>query len=312
MEQARAKSMGVASPDDRCPDAPAGAATSWFAVAVAAAFALGCAAVRPPPPEPADATYLIAGAPASLADSGDGGSAAVRDRVLVHYVGNDVIMDLDGDGREDRAFIVTHQPGGSGTFFYLVAALARPAGAVGSQGVLIGDRIVLQSVDSAGNARVVVDYADRLAGEPFTTPPSHGRSLTLQFDPVTLSFGQLVGDLPGEADPARMTLMMKSWFWIRATAADGVVSPGNEAFSRTFANDGTFAATTDCNSLRGKVTVSGSALRFHDTVSTRMHCAGSRESLFVGLLTQVDGFRFTARGELILESRAHREALVFR
>ena len=52
-------------------------------------------------------------------------------RIVTRYFGSEVRGDLNGDGREDVAFLLTQQSGGSGTFFYAVAALDLPSGRVG-------------------------------------------------------------------------------------------------------------------------------------------------------------------------------------
>ncbi|RPI64167.1 MAG: hypothetical protein EHM50_01115, partial [Lysobacterales bacterium] len=48
------------------------------------------------------------------------GSAA---RIVTRYFGNEVRGDFNADGREDVLFLVTQETGGSGTFFYAVAAV---------------------------------------------------------------------------------------------------------------------------------------------------------------------------------------------
>jgi len=45
------------------------------------------------------------------------------------YFGNEATGDLNGDGQADKAFLVTQDPGGSGTFYYVIAALKTAAGA---------------------------------------------------------------------------------------------------------------------------------------------------------------------------------------
>lgn len=104
------------------------------------------------------------------------------------YFGNEVRTDLNNDGREDVAFLITHQPGGSGTFYYLVAALNTARGYVGSEAYVLGDRIAPQTTEVGANKTTIVNYADRAASEPFSTPPSHGKSVRLSFDSQMLQF----------------------------------------------------------------------------------------------------------------------------
>jgi hypothetical protein len=141
-----------------------------------------------------NAAYFIAGQRVRLVDGVSDSAAAPGSaaRVVTRYFGNDINTDLDGDGRADTVFLLTQQTGGSGTFFYVVAALDRPEGLVGSQGLLIGDRIAPQSTTVDPHNRIVVNYADRATGESFADPPTVGRSLFLHFDAATLQFGEVV------------------------------------------------------------------------------------------------------------------------
>jgi hypothetical protein len=106
----------------------------------------------------------------------------------IKYFGNEIHKDLNGDGKEDVAFLVTSQPGGSGTFYYVVAAIATDRGYMGSPGFLLGDRIAPQTSESGPGQEIIVNYADRKLGEPFTTPPSVSKSVYLLLDPVTLQW----------------------------------------------------------------------------------------------------------------------------
>lgn len=165
------------------------------------------------------ATYLIDGKEIKLVNGLSETEAAPGSatRVVTRYFGNEIRKDLDGDGREDVAFIMTQSSGGSGTFYYVVAALDTPSGYVGSQGLLLGDRIAPQTTQSGEGRVVIVNYADRKAGEDFSVPPSVGKSIWLLLDPSTMQFGEVVQNFEGEADPSRMTLGMNKWKWISAT-----------------------------------------------------------------------------------------------
>jgi heat shock protein HslJ len=262
-----------------------------------------------------DAEYVIDGRRVHLVDGvaeieAAPGSAT---RIVTRYFGNEVRKDLDGDGREDIAFLITQETGGTGTFYYVVAALATEGSYRGSQGLLLGDRVAPQTTESGSGRIVIVNYADRAPGEPFTTEPSIGKSIWLLLNPMTMQFGEVAQDFAGEADPARMRLDMKNWAWIRTTYGDGreIVPRQAERFTLTFAADGTFAATTDCNTMRGAYSTTGDTLGFGSVAATRMFCADSQESDFAAVLEGTRAFRFTPRGELILELEGDRSA-VFR
>ena len=111
--------------------------------------------------------------------------------------------DLNDDGREDVVFLLTQQRGGSGTFFYAVAALNTKAGYLGSDGYLLGDRIAPQTTVVSRNPRhknvIVVNYGDRRPGEPMTAQPSVGKSVYLKLDAETVRWGIVVPGFEGES-----------------------------------------------------------------------------------------------------------------
>lgn len=152
-----------------------------------------------------DATYEINGERVELSEgysevqiSPD--SAAT---VATRFFGNELFTDLDGDGDEDVAFILSQETGGSGVFYYAVAALQADSGYQGSDGYLLGDRIAPQSTDESPNPRhknvVVFNYADRFAGESMTTPPSIGKSVYLKIVPDSLRWAIVEPDFEGES-----------------------------------------------------------------------------------------------------------------
>lgn len=142
---------------------------------------------------PKDATYIINSQPVAIRNGifemeAAPGSAS---KIITRYFGNEVKHDFDGDGREDVAFILTQEMGGSGTFYYVVAALNTKDGYVGSHGLLLGDRIAPQTTEMGKGNIIVVNYADRAPGESFAVPPSIGKSLWLLLDPKTMQVGEV-------------------------------------------------------------------------------------------------------------------------
>lgn len=128
-----------------------------------------------------DATYEVAGRPVTLkggvseVEAAPGSASKVTTRVF----GNEATGDLNGDGQPDIAFLLTQSPGGSGTFFYAVAALKTATGYAGTNAVLLGDRIAPQTTRVV-NGVIEVNYAERKAGEPMTAQPSVGVTKRLQ------------------------------------------------------------------------------------------------------------------------------------
>lgn len=96
-------------------------------------------------------------------------------KIITRYFGNEAFGDLNNDGTEDAGFVLTQQEGGSGTFYYAVAALKTVAGYEGTNAVLLGDRIAPQTTEIR-NGTLIVNYADRALSEPMTTQPSIGKS----------------------------------------------------------------------------------------------------------------------------------------
>ncbi len=122
-------------------------------------------------------TYTIDGQPVTLTD-GVSKVPAVADSassVTTTYFGDDATGDLSGDGEPDVAFILTQNSGGSGTFYYVVVALKTENGYLGTNAVMLGDRIAPQTTQIT-DGQLIVNYADRKPGEPMTTPPSVGVS----------------------------------------------------------------------------------------------------------------------------------------
>lgn len=157
-----------------------------------------------------NATYIIEGRSVVLHD-GYSESEAVpgaATKIVTRFFGNEVQHDLNDDGREDVVFLLTQETGGSGVFYYVVAALNTPTGYIGSHALFLGDRIAPQTteLDEGRTVRgtnrqnvIVVNYAERLSGEPFTARPSVGKSIWIKLDPENMRFGEVAQDFEGEA-----------------------------------------------------------------------------------------------------------------
>lgn len=135
-----------------------------------------------------NATYTIEGNAVTLVNGeasspGAPGSASMAE---TKYFGNDATGDLNSDGVPDVGFILTQSTGGSGTFYYAVAALKTADGYTGTNAVLLGDRIAPQTTQIKDGV-LVVNYADRAPGEPMTAEPSVGVSKYLEIQNGTLA-----------------------------------------------------------------------------------------------------------------------------
>lgn len=262
-----------------------------------------------------NAEYIIDGKRVRLVNGVS--EVAVADSASVvstRYFGNEVRKDLNDDGREDNIFLLTQTTEGSGTFYYVVAALNTESGYVGSEGVLLGDRIAPQTTESGPGKSVIVNYADRRPTDSFVVQPSVGKSIRLILDIPSMQFGEVVQDFEGEADPARMSLEMKPWVWISTLYNDErTVTPKKAgAFTITFKTDGTFFATTDCNGLSGKYAREEGRITFGPIASTLMFCEDSQEKVFSELIRDTSAFHFTSKGELIFDLKFDSGNVTFR
>lgn len=130
--------------------------------------------------DPQNTTYLLDGQAITLVNGVAEVEAAPgsASKQVIRYFGNAVDIDLNGDGAMDQAFLLVQDSGGSGTFYFVVAALNTPDGYVGTNAIFIGDRIAPQNtvVDPNSLTEFIVNYADRKADEPMSAQPSQGVS----------------------------------------------------------------------------------------------------------------------------------------
>jgi heat shock protein HslJ len=272
------------------------------------------------PSDSLNTTYSIEGEMVALVD----GVAEVEvvpgatSKVVTKYFGNEVQIDLNDDGREDKVFLLTQNSGGSGTFFYVVAAINTENGWLGSKAFLLGDRIAPQSTEVSQNPNhknvIVINYMDRASDEAMSEQPTIGNSVWLKLDVNSLMFGTVEQVFSGEASAERMTLDMKQWTWVETVFSDGsqLVPSETDVFGLTFTDAGTFSATTDCNSMGGTYEVSGNTISFGSMFATEMFCMDSQEHEFATMLSEVDSFDFTGKGELIFGLKSEGGSSVFK
>ena len=126
-----------------------------------------------------NATYTIEGQQVSLVNGKAEQEIASSSmtKIVTAMWGNTIYTDVNHDGAQDAVFILTQNTGGSGTFYYVVMALSdiKNNKTVGTNGILLGDRIAPQNINIE-NGMIVVNYADRKKSEPMTARPSVGVS----------------------------------------------------------------------------------------------------------------------------------------
>ena len=127
--------------------------------------------------DPLQAAYLIEKQEVRLIDGQAEAEAAPGSatKIKTSVFGQPVFGDLNEDGNEDAALLLVYQPGGSGTFYYVVAALNVNGGFRGTNAVLLGDRIAPQTIEIR-NGVVIANYADRRLEESMAVLPSVGMS----------------------------------------------------------------------------------------------------------------------------------------
>lgn len=132
---------------------------------------------RPVAQTPRDATYLIDDMEYVLKE----GQVTIEtfpgaaSKTVLKIYGEPVSGDLDDNGAVDAAIVLVQTTGGSGTFYYVAAALNREGNFVGTRAVLVGDRITPRQL-AIRYGVVFIDYADRWPGEAMAMPPSLDKS----------------------------------------------------------------------------------------------------------------------------------------
>jgi|GEM_PF-238385 len=130
--------------------------------------------------DPRNATYTVEGRRIPLRDGRHEAEAAPGSaaKAVTAVLGEPASGDLEGDGDEDAVLFLVHDPGGSGTFYYVAASINEGGRYRGTDAVLLGDRISPGQI-GIRNGVVFVDYADRHPGEPMAAKPSVARTKIL-------------------------------------------------------------------------------------------------------------------------------------
>ena len=146
------------------------------------------APVNPPgnTTDPQNATYLIDAKEVTLENGVAEQEAAPGSatKIVTRYFGNEVEIDLNSDGLMDSGFLLTQDSGGSGTFYYVAAAIDNAGDTLGTNAIFLGDRIAPQStnVDPNNPVQFIVNYAERKAGDPMSAEPSVAVSRTFKLE----------------------------------------------------------------------------------------------------------------------------------
>ena len=173
--------------------------------------------------DPLNATYAIDDSPVTLVGGKSAQAAAPGSAEIIttQVFGMPIFGDVNGDRVGDAAVILFQTGGGSGTFYYAAAALAVSSGTVGTNAILLGDRIAPET-EQIANGIITVNYAGRKPTDPMATPPSMGVSKYL------VVVGTNLYDTPSDIYPLPSGIT-----WNAAHAA--TVEPGDENVPATLA-----------------------------------------------------------------------------
>lgn len=240
-------------------------------------------------------------------------SSDTSSKITTQVWGEPKVSDLNADGQRDAVLILSQNTGGSGTFYYLVVAIREGNQYKGSKGVLLGDRIQPQKIKVVAN-RVTVEFLERFKGQPYTTSPSVLTKQKVVYDTDSQQLIPVEQNFAGEADPAIMTLGMKTWFWEKTQYNnDSVIEPNSpKEFSLKFATNGKLLISTDCNSMGGEYSVTDKQIAITKMFGTRMFCKASQEQAFAKMLHSVSSYFFTSKGRLVLELKFDSGTMIFR
>jgi heat shock protein HslJ len=124
----------------------------------------------------------------------------------------------------------------------------------------------------------------------------------------------LEGMPPIAVQPQALRLDLHPWTWIKTTYNDDteLVPNDQDAFTIAFNIDGTFSATTDCNTMQGGYEVNDHIIRFGKIAATRMYCDGSQEQAFAAMLGEAHTFLITDDGKLVLDLKFDTGSALFR
>lgn len=243
-----------------------------------------------------------------------------------------VFGDLNGNGHKEAALLLSQETGGSGTFFYVAAAIAKDGRLRCTNAVSIVDQVDPQTI-CVGDGVIVARYKDRCLEASMAEPPSiakklnsrlladiwrcssHNRNVKIRKEPAMkpmmalLLVGLvLVGCAAGMSSeqPARskdpQIVVGRTWQWVSTvTPVEKITAAAPGRYTILLQEDGNVRVRFDCNKGRGKYTLSEGRISFGPLMATRMACPpDTQDATFMRDLQRVASF-FIERGELYLE-----------
>ena len=268
---------------------------------------------------PLNTTYLFSGRQiplsAGIFETAAAPGSAATERFSVSVP--PVYGDLDGRGGQDAALILAHSPGGSGTFYYVAAAMDEGGRYGGSNAFLLGDRIVPEAVLIEGR-QVIVSYLDRQLSEPMAAPPTVEKRLRLTLVDGELSVASVIGDEnSGPKTPASLaSIADRKWTLVHLRIEGKELAPAADAAPTLAVNqEGRVSGLATINRYFGQMVVEADGrLAWLGPLGATM-MAGPEEQMeqemsFLKALQRSDR-AFFRDGRLILENEAGSVILEF-
>jgi len=175
-----------------------------------------------------DISYEVGGIATKLGGAGVEAVPGSATKIVTNYFGNEAKGDLNGDGVEDVGFFITQTTGGSGTFYYAVAAVKNGDNYEGTNAIFLGDRIAPQTAEIR-NGILIVNYAERRPGDPMTTSPSMGRSKYLEIRSGKLEESPVFVETPSRGSvilsPLKVEGVAKGTWFFEASFPVSLIDP---------------------------------------------------------------------------------------
>ncbi|MBU1014028.1 MAG: META domain-containing protein [Bacteroidetes bacterium] len=222
-------------------------------------------------------------------------------KLITQYTGKNVVGDINGDGADDMAIILSQQSGGNEIRYYASVISSEKGKYKSSNTVFIGDRINVYSI-ALNNGNIMMEYADLPKEDTTVFAPTVLLSKILKFESGVLSQKQ-----------NEISLFGRSWKWEKTIMNNGKSTvPNNEdAFSLFFSDDGKIFITTDCNTFSGIHKISDNKLTLGPLKSTRKFCEESQEDIFIKSLNEVDTWFINEKQQLILQLKFDSGSIIF-
>lgn len=144
--------------------------------------------------------------------------SATKDLVTVFSY--DKQADVDSDGTDDTIVLLTKDMGGSGLFYYVAVAMHSGSVFLGSEAVLIGDRISPQNTEFK-DGKILVSYLTRKPWESFIEQTSEWASKILTYEN-----GKLNEVMPEQLNPdiAQKLILDSIWDCTKNDCTDLIVN----------------------------------------------------------------------------------------